>query len=270
MAIKFSRKQKAVLWLGVLLCLWQAYNNDQILSWAFLFLTAGAIPGTDTRLSPDTVLTILPFVFVAIVLLIFRKELMRGLRTLKRSFKQGERAVSVRATVSAPGLVTARQSQLEPVVAAEAAAPDTLVVPVVPAATLIPERRRDRRSVHPAKCRLQLTLIPLKKALHRFDVWLAPHLQKAAYGLGYGWQWLVTYVVLACRAARAALRFAGRVVRVETRNLWRIISPQLWKFDHWLGVQLHKVWRSRRMRHYRHIGRELKRSVLVHVDRLRR
>jgi len=99
-----------------------------------------------------------------------------------------------------------------------------------------------------------------------------------AYWSGYGWEWLVVHAGQLGRLVLRVGRFAGRVIRIEAVNaarfiarqavrFWRWVSPYLWQFDRWLGVQVHKALKSRRVRELRLVLIEMKKSVLRLVRR---
>jgi hypothetical protein len=273
---KFSGGQKAVLWFGVLLCVWELFRNQRILESFFVFLTVGVIPGTEVKLSADAVLNLLPVVFGLIVLLIFRKEAMRGLRALWRWGRPRRPAASPRGRqrVRRPADEQAADARDiaafgalgRPIVAAAAAAAPYEAV-TVQSVMMAPEERKLHRmsgSVHPA------LRSPFKKRFHTFmhraDMRLGRWLNTTGYYGGFAWEWLSVHSGRLWRKVRRVTATTWRIIKIEAAVLWRLscrlatrlwrwLAPYLWRFDAWLGVQFHQLVREIR----RYARRYLKR-----------
>jgi hypothetical protein len=69
-----SHGQKAILWIGSFICLWQFLQVPEIVNALLDFYAAGIVPGTDIVLAPDTTLRLLfVFIFSVGVLLLYRR-----------------------------------------------------------------------------------------------------------------------------------------------------------------------------------------------------
>lgn len=259
MSLKLSGRQKAILWIGVLLCLWQVYLNDRILSAIFTFMASGAVPGTGMRLSPDAVLTLLPVVFFLIVLLTFRREFMKLIRGLGRSFRRGEGQALSFAEASAEEITPVAEEPL----AAQAE------MSAEPTTTVAPQPRRQISWRIPSFIRTWIV---------RLGIWLSPRLHQLAYWAGFGWEWLLVQMGRLWRFTVRAVRFAWRVMKIEIGTIarltarltvrgWRWLSPYLWQFDRWLGEQLHKALKSRQVRELRRTLRDMKQTLVRLIRR---
>lgn len=70
----FTTGQKAILWIGVLLCLWQVLMLPGVFDAILNFYAAGVIPGTEIVLEPDTILRFMfASLFSAVLIVCYRK-----------------------------------------------------------------------------------------------------------------------------------------------------------------------------------------------------
>jgi hypothetical protein len=291
--LKLRGVVKLALWIIALFLLWRAIQSQVLLEPLFLFLTAGQLPGTNVRLSPDTVLTALPFVFAGIVVAIFHRELWRLgswiVRIIRRrpapevDLRHDESDVDLEKIVE-----TSLQSEAAstppahhmPVAAAEVTAPVPAASPPEPSrfrlwwsgmVTVVSAfLQRLRKRYKPV---VKRTHTYIRKHTHRLLIVIIPHLDKAAYYTGYGLGWLKRYTLQAWARGRVFARLAAKVIRTESRNLavfvratairfWRWLSPYLWQLDAWLGVKLEELLRQPYVRHGSRVVQDVKRDII--------
>lgn len=278
---------KVALWTIALFLLWRIVSSQVLLEPLFLFLTAGQVPGTNIRLSPDTVLGALPFVFAGIVILIFNRELRQLLRWIVRVVRRrpapetdlahDESDVTLE-DVFEPEPVKALQPQVlsaaETIAAAEATAsrqPSKLMVwlaaGILAVTTFL---NRQTRHYKPVVKRIRMHI---RTYNHRLLIAVIPHLDKAAYYTGYGLGWVKRHGAEAWLGICAFARLAWKISKVESRHaaqftranairLWRWASPYFWRLDTWLGIKLEQLLRHPYVRHGRHAAHDMKRDII--------
>ena len=239
---------KIVFWAIGLVIAWKLISSGVLLEPLFLFLTGGTIPWTNVRMTPDAILTSLPFLFVLIVLLIFRKEVWRLLRWL---FMRRGHPQQPAHTDDPAETIEAKPVQLT------ATSPKRPIAPMIATARL----------------RLLHAVSHARLAAHALLIRLIPLLQKAAYYAGVSLGWIEKHATLLGAQIRPRLQFAWRIVRIELRNLvrfitlhitrfWEWLSPYLWRADRWLGIQFDALPHHPYIRHARHVIRDFKQQIV--------
>lgn len=207
--------QKVVLVTAALVLVWRLLQLPAVSNSFWLFCTMGIIPGTSYSIAPDMALKLLIMLFPLVVLLFFRKEIIRAAPAqLKGIYKNKDNSVSKSQANLAPmAFLGTQYSAGEP-------ARQTSVSPIRP------KRYPSREYIYATLQRKRMQTATLLHAVNRTVV----RVSRMA-GLRVKTKVVITTWLL----QRAAKRTAGLV-----RRGWRWLMPRLRQFDDWLNVTVHQ------------------------------
>lgn len=194
------------------------------------FIMVGAVPGTNTTLTPDQMIQLLIGVFVISAALIFRKEIVRLFRKIAKR---------------------PQQTLLQPVEQANddalsLALPQTEAVALVPVKTpsskagAVPEEMRKKR-LAPAIALLRERVAASLQELRRMVQMQAARLIAAAKPVIALWmQRGRLYGERGLRIAGKVLLITYIIISVIIMQAWSWLRPRIERFDRWLDKKLHQ------------------------------
>lgn len=199
--LHFSTGQKIGLWLIALIWLWRGFHDPFIVEAILSFGLAGEVPGTSIVLSPEQVMLLAAGLIALIIGALFAR------RAVKR------RSTTVDAIADLPSPLKVKAAPMvRPHVRQHTVTDRTMPAVEVKHRTWIG--------------RLASAFVAKIKAAIPYIVWVG------------------AIVVWACVTAVAHVRkyaiqlFWWTIARAVA--FWKWLSPYLWKFDAWLGVQFHR------------------------------
>ncbi|HYH74721.1 MAG TPA: hypothetical protein VD735_02050 [Candidatus Saccharimonadales bacterium] len=194
--------QKAILWIGVLVCVWRFMQVPAVFDAVLKFYAAGQVPGTDIVLTPDASLRIMLIGLLMLAALIVYI-------TKVRSYTRKSRT----AAVSTPALAV--PEAIEHV--AEPVAPPVVAAPKPPRGP-----RFVRARAFAARCRAA--------AIRRYRATVAFLAPRSARLRDHTRQ----YVRRTARAVASVARRTWVIARLAAHDFWVWFTPYAHRFDVWL------------------------------------
>jgi membrane protein implicated in regulation of membrane protease activity len=202
----FTHGQKAILWIGAFLCLWQLMQVPAVVDVMLDFYAAGIVPGTNIVLSPDAVLRLFFAVIFSVALYLFYRKFGRR----PRSQRQPQ---TYDATAMVDLLSVAYRRHVRP---------PTAKAHIV-----------DR--VQAMGGRLAATA-PVR-AIARTAGGVVRGADRIFTGIGRVTEWLVIQAIV---VVAWSVVWIGQLTGIALKFMWRHIEPSIRECDRWLERKVHQ------------------------------
>lgn len=200
---QLSTGQKTVIWLIGLFLLWRGLHDPFVIEAILSFGLAGTIPGTDIVLSPDQVM-LLAGSLIVLVIVVF---------SVHHWAKRHPNELIEEHTFVLPSFVRPREYKH----------------PVLP------------RFAFSAEQPVQSVRILHATWMGRITSQIMAHLRKTTIYVAWAKAWTVWAVRVAVFYTDKYSRVSARWIIERSIEGWQWLSPHLWRFDAWLGLQYHAM-----------------------------
>lgn len=232
---------KALLWIAVLIGLWELYNNDVIANAALAFVFGGVVPGTNIIMAPDTVIFAAAGTAIGLIVLAMFASAVRYWRLGKMT--PVTEAAEVETATEAAVMTEAESTQetvnetVEPIFAASTAEA-TMPTPVVQSKLPRIHLTIPRVSVHMPR-RATVWIHPLGLLVVRLgDLFLQSMARIRALAAVVLHKFVDIALATAILVTELILLLVDKFVDAA-KAFWRWAEPRIRRFDAWLQKHIH-------------------------------